>query len=251
VVDILRRLFSVIKQAVSTIGESDPRQNTYLAKLFHKPRYDEIVSIVKEHVGDSISILIDVGCGKGVLYDFLVRAGVRVEMYICCDIKESYLREAKERGVIGIFCDAHNLPFRKGIADLVICSEVLEHLEEPSKAILSIFRVAGKSVLITFPNERVKNALGFRYSEHISEIRLKDLVYYANRLGYETRLHKRLYFAFPTSILDKVFRFTYQRLLLFSAFLSALSLILRELCLIKTEVVLFTKSKNEVESSSK
>jgi len=241
--NILRGLFNVIKGIVTTLGESDPRPNTYLAKLFHKPRYDNVVSVTKEFIGNAIDILVDVGCGRGALYEFLLRAGVRIGLYVCCDINKSHLREIEGEEVQKILCDAQSMPLRGRIADLVVCTEVLEHLERPSKAILNVFHVSKENVLITFPNESVKNALGFKYPEHISEIEFESLTRLANCLGYEVKSRRRLYFAFPPSIFDRLFSFSYRKLKLFSSLLTILSSILRELCLIKTEVIFFRKKE--------
>jgi len=231
----------VVKRAFSTIGESDPRPKTYLARLFHKPRYNEIVNIIKTHIGFKINVLIDVGCGRGILNEFLLKAGVRVDRYICCDINELYLQEAKGFNIDKVLCDAHDIPIRERAADLAICSEVLEHLENPTKALIKIFLSSSQYVLITFPDEKIKNALGFRYPEHISDIALRDVLYIAGRLGYELKLHKKMYFVFPPHLFDKITSFSYGKLWLFSIVLKVLSRILRELCLIKTEFLLFER----------
>jgi hypothetical protein len=87
-----------------------------------------------------------------------------------------------------------------------------------------------------------KNALGFRYPEHVSDIELRDVLYIANRLGYKVKLHRKLYFPFPPHLFDKIFSFSYRKLWLFSIVLKILSRILGEFCLIKTQILLF---KNE------
>jgi SAM-dependent methyltransferase len=237
---MLGRILSVVKEAVTTIGVSDPRPKTYLAKLFHEPRYREVIDIIKEHVGSGIRVLIDVGCGRGALYEFLSEEGIEVGLYVCCDIEVTYLQEVKGEGVDRVLCDAHYLPFRRGAAGLVICSEVLEHLQRPLKALSNILSVSGQRALITFPDERVKNALGFRYPEHISEINLTEVVYLAGLQGYRVGLHRRLYFAIPPTIFDKVFSFSHMGLKIFSALLRIFTHLplASELCLIKTEIIL-------------
>jgi len=238
---MLYKFLQVVKRALGTIGESDPRPNTFLAKLFHEPRYNEVCSIIRDFVGFKVKVLVDVGCGRGVLNEYLLRRGVRVDQHICCDINEQYLREAKGVNTIRVLCDAHYTPFREGVADLVICSEVLEHLENPLRTLINIFSFSSRYVLITFPDEKIKNALGFRYLEHISEIKLKEVFYIANRLGYRVRLHRRLYFAFPPHLFDKLFSFSYRKLRLFLIVLKTISRIFRGLCLIKTEILLFER----------
>lgn len=238
---MLHEFLQIVKTIFGTIGESDPRPNTYLARLFHKPRYDEIVDIIRDFIGFKINVLIDVGCGRGILNEFLLEIGVRVDLYICCDINELYLQEAKGVNIDKVLCDAHNMPIRERVADLVVCSEVLEHLKNPLKTLINIFLSSSQYVLITFPDEKIKNALGFRYPEHISDIELRDVLYIAGRLGYRVKLHRKLYFAFPPHLFDKIFSFSYRKLWLFSIVLRIFSRILRGLCLIKTEILLFEK----------
>jgi ubiquinone/menaquinone biosynthesis C-methylase UbiE len=50
--------------------------------------------------------------------------------------------------------------------DCVICLEVMEHLEDPEKAIKELFRVASKTVIISVPNEpiwRIANMARLKY----------------------------------------------------------------------------------------
>jgi len=243
---MLYKFLQVVKRALGTIGESDPRPNNFLAKLFHEPRYNEVCSIIRDFIGSEVKVLVDVGCGRGVLNEYLLRRGVRVNQYICCDINEQYLREAKGVNTSRVLCDAHYTPIRERVADLVVCSEVLEHLENPLRALVNIFSSSSRYVLITFPDEKIKNALGFRYLEHISDIELKEVFYVANRLGYKVRLHRRLYFAFPPHLFDKVFSFSYRKLWLFSTVLKTISRIFRGFCLIKTEILLFERKKRNI-----
>jgi len=53
----------------------------------------------------------------------------------------------------GAGADLHDLPFADRSIDVVVCSETLEHLEEPSRAIHEMLRVARKAVVITVPHE--------------------------------------------------------------------------------------------------
>ncbi len=63
------------------------------------------------------------------------------------------------RNNVNVFCDAHWLPFAAGDFDSVLCTEVLEHLREPRRAMSEIYRVLRPdgSLLLTTP---------FQYQAH-------------------------------------------------------------------------------------
>ncbi len=81
--------------------------------------------------------VLDLGCGQGpYARHFPGRIG--------CDIKAS--------PAVHVVADAHATPFRAGTFEVVLCSEVLEHLREPERAIAEMYRVlrpSGKLVLTT------------------------------------------------------------------------------------------------------
>lgn len=49
--------------------------------------------------------------------------------------------------------DIYQLDFKDGEFDLVICTEVLEHLKDPQSALLEIKRVSKKYIVFSVPNE--------------------------------------------------------------------------------------------------
>jgi ubiquinone/menaquinone biosynthesis C-methylase UbiE len=49
--------------------------------------------------------------------------------------------------------DVYKLPFKDNSFDLVLCMEVLEHLDNPIEALIELRRVSRKYVLLSVPNE--------------------------------------------------------------------------------------------------
>jgi len=49
--------------------------------------------------------------------------------------------------------DIYNLPYKANTFDLIICTEVMEHLEDPQKALAELKRVSKKYLIISVPNE--------------------------------------------------------------------------------------------------
>jgi SAM-dependent methyltransferase len=49
----------------------------------------------------------------------------------------------------------YELPYKDNSFDLVICTEVLEHLDDPQKALQEMVRVSKKYLLLSVPNEPI------------------------------------------------------------------------------------------------
>jgi len=95
-------------------------------------------------------LLLDIGCNDCAITRFL--PSDRYE-YLGADLSSSALKEGSHQR--RILCDACFLPIKTNIIDAVICSEVIEHLEEPHSILEEIVRVLkpkGKLVIST-PNK--------------------------------------------------------------------------------------------------
>lgn len=102
--------------------------------------------------------ILDVGCGRG----FYVKA---ISLYSFprsiygVDINSQYIEKAKEtiedKRIVLEQGSIYNLPYKNRTFDFIICSEVLEHLSDDTKAIKEIYRLLkpGGTVAITVPNE--------------------------------------------------------------------------------------------------
>jgi ubiquinone/menaquinone biosynthesis C-methylase UbiE len=97
--------------------------------------------------------VLDVGCGKGEPMRFINRRWRYHTMGV--DIFEPYLEECRRQGIHNEYfqCDVRRLPFEDNSFDVVICLEVLEHLEaEEGRAMLAdLARIARKQVIISTP----------------------------------------------------------------------------------------------------
>ncbi len=230
----------LFKPLITSEAESNPEPNTYLAKLFHKPRYDLLATMIKECAGKKISMLIDVGCGKGIFHKWLKQKGTHVTHYIGCDINVETLRENK--GIERIICDIQHLPFKPHVAEIVMCSEVFEHISHPEIGFNKILDVSKHWVFTSFPDEKLKNALGFRYPEHISEPDCIKFEQVAKKKNFELIRKEKLYFAFPPSVLDKL-KFSYAAFYqpIVNFLFKLLSKVIRDFSLIKTVMLAFER----------
>jgi SAM-dependent methyltransferase len=132
---------------------------------------------------DAVSVL-DVGCGDGRLTNRLVDRHARV---VGVDIAAEALQHVRTETHVA---PVTALPFADRAFDLVLCTEVLEHLEdaELAGAVGELSRVAARFVLLSVPfEESLANAEGrcpacgttfhvFRHHQRFDAARLKQLL---------------------------------------------------------------------------
>jgi hypothetical protein len=98
--------------------------------------------------------ILDAGCGSGTMLKFLKGKNV-----VGIDIGKNFLTFCcRNYGGDFICADIQNLPFKEKSFDTIICSEVLEHVENPEKALRDFNRV-GENVILTTPNISFRWAL--------------------------------------------------------------------------------------------
>lgn len=118
-----------------------------------------------------IETILDAGCGEGFTLVKLQRAkiGKRVQGI---DNSSDAIKLAKkhyptlpiEKGSI------YDLPYEDSSYDLVIATEVLEHLDDPEKALNEVKRVASKYVLLTVPNEPLFTIANFLRGKYLKNL---------------------------------------------------------------------------------
>ena len=111
----------------------------------------------------------EVGCGEGFLTARLARGGRRVRG---SDFSRKVVDRAREdAAALGAAldfraCSVYDLDPATDAAELVVCCEVLEHLEEPRRALEVLSRLARPHLLVSVPREplwRLMNLARGRY----------------------------------------------------------------------------------------
>jgi 2-polyprenyl-3-methyl-5-hydroxy-6-metoxy-1,4-benzoquinol methylase len=107
-----------------------------------------VLDLILPHV-DSVTRILDVGCGANLHYDLpLADRGVNV---VAVDFAESFLALAPRHPRIELLrADATNLPFERSEFDAVICSETVEHVVDDRAVLREIARVLVPSGLLVF-----------------------------------------------------------------------------------------------------
>ncbi len=126
-----------------------------------------LIALITESKAGSI---LDAGCGEGFTLSLLKRSKLGKKL-VGIDFEDDALKLAQKINPLLNISKAsiYDLPYKNNEFDLVICSEVLEHLTDPVKAISEIVRVSKKYVLISVPNEpyfMLANFLRGKYLSH-------------------------------------------------------------------------------------
>lgn len=114
-----------------------------------------ILDIVGKEIIDGNPVrILDAGCGEGFI-DRLLADRFRNTQITGLEFTTDAIVIAKEvnpsvKYVQGDICD---MPFKDDCFDFVICTEVLEHLPDPGKALKELMRVSTGRLLITVPHE--------------------------------------------------------------------------------------------------
>jgi SAM-dependent methyltransferase len=111
----------------------------------HEMRYDLVADAVREHLPAGGTVL-DVGAGAGLVAD---RVADLDGAYVGLEFSERNVRVGAEKfagrdgplSVRFLRGDAERMPFRDASADLVVMSEVIEHLLHPDRAVAEVSRV--------------------------------------------------------------------------------------------------------------
>ena len=120
----------------------------------HNKRLDSVIKLIPRKEGIKI---LDAGCGEGQLLGKIAEL-MSAKLY-GVDVTAVAIESAKKRFKEAKFSlgDITNLPYKNNLFDVVICTEVIEHIRKYKEAIKELKRVVkeGGLLIITFPNEPI------------------------------------------------------------------------------------------------
>lgn len=136
----------------------------YLMKIF-------ISSFLTLAKSSKVESILEVGCGEGEMTKIISEnvKGCRIN---ASDISFNIVKKAKQQFPNYNFSiqSIYNLPYRDNEFDLVVACEVLEHLENPSKALMEINRVCKKYFIVSVPNKPIWRILNILRGKYIKSL---------------------------------------------------------------------------------
>lgn len=153
-----------------------PKIRNTLQKLLRKRFNNNLLKEIKYLNLDSV---LDCGCAEGELVKYLKKNKVadRIEGI---DISEKAIEKARKVNPHLIIKkgDVYEIPGKSNEFDLVIATQLFEHLKYPRRALKEMVRVARKYVLISVPNETF-----FRFGKHEKHWKSGDFKKFVNAKG--------------------------------------------------------------------
>ena len=138
-------------QARSYARTGEPDAPVWQRALLRHKR-DAVRRCLRELGADEAPSILDVGCNDGAVLVGLAENG---ESLWGMDISASCLAAARQRGIRTVAADAsQGLPFDSGTFDLVLASEIIEHIYDTDRFLAEVFRVLKRPglVVVTTPN---------------------------------------------------------------------------------------------------
>lgn len=120
--------------------------------------------------GSSDAVLVDLGCGAGLLAPHLAGKGYR---HIGVDVTASALALAVARGVTPVRGDVTQVPLRDACADVVVAGEILEHVTDLPAAVAEacrLLRPGGLLVIDTIAATALARLVAIRLAERLPAV---------------------------------------------------------------------------------
>ena len=120
--------------------------------------------------------ILEVGCAAGELAGELLGPAEAIEQrapeYLGADVSADEIAKARARYPGRAFetASVYELPVADGAYDLVIACEILEHLEDPPRALQEIERVCNGHILVSVPWEPVWRLLNLARGKYLSRL---------------------------------------------------------------------------------
>jgi 2-polyprenyl-3-methyl-5-hydroxy-6-metoxy-1,4-benzoquinol methylase len=113
--------------------------------------------------------VLEVGCGEGRLAHHLISLEHAPEQFDACDLSLDKLAPGLDPRIHFSAADVYRLPYQSRQFDLVVCCEVLEHLQVPERGLAELARVTSGWLLVSTPREPLWRLLNLARGHYLSD----------------------------------------------------------------------------------
>lgn len=114
--------------------------------------------------------VLEVGCGEGRLAHHLITTCPAPEAFEACDLSIERVAPDLDPRIRFRQASIYELPFADRSFDLVVCCEVLEHLEDPARGLAEVARVTRNHALLSTPREPLWRALNMLRGKYLTDL---------------------------------------------------------------------------------
>ena len=130
------------------------RPHQWLLRRFHRRVAAHVAAAISQHQPGTRPVVLDAGCGEGFVAAYLAAQwpdlpiiGVESRLAPLGMARRLVAARGWLQGDVGA------LPFRDHSIPLVLCLEVLEHLNDPWAAVAELQRVSSGHIIVSVPNQ--------------------------------------------------------------------------------------------------
>jgi len=130
-------------------------------ELYADEQRAKIETALKRVRIDENSLILDCGCGTGLLFEYVAD---KAKIVVGLDISRGLLEKAKKRAknfdnVCLVLADADNQPFKDSVFDGVFAVTMLQNMPNPEKTLAELERVAGENAFLVVTGLKRKFSL--------------------------------------------------------------------------------------------
>lgn len=152
------------------IGNIEDKSNVKnpIAKILVQRFDDVLFDFIENTYPKSVH---EIGCGEGRIthelaqhYEIPIRAS---------DFSQVMINELQTKNLTNVTAvkkNIYNLDKFEDRADLILCCEVLEHLEEPKKAMAALKELSGRCYIFSVPREPIWRILNMLRGKYLSNV---------------------------------------------------------------------------------
>lgn len=132
--------------------------------------YDSVHRLLQPYLSDGC-LLLEVGCGAGFSSQRLLKWLPASGSFLGSDVGQTLLEKSARRNPHAHFVrqSVYDLAMPDKSVDIIVMLEVLEHLDNPGRALMELRRVARQGVILSTPREPLWRFLNFCRGKYLED----------------------------------------------------------------------------------